>query len=310
MDKIAIIDMGTNTFHLLLAEVGTHGAYRILHRAHEAVKIGKEGINNDIITEAARLRALEAMHRFRRIIDDHGVTDIYAYGTSAFRNARNGTDLANEINSLTGITVRIISGDEEASFIFAGIRAAVDLGTRTSLVMDIGAGSVEFIIGDNASLHWKESFEIGGQRLLEKYMHHDPITEQELSALYAYFEEALPSLVESLHRYRPDVLVGSSGSFDTLSEIDCARKNIPYRRNAPETPLSTDGFHEIYRELITKNREERMAIPGMIEMRVDMIVVGSCLVRFVLEQHPFSAIRVSTYSLKEGVLATLAGIGR
>ncbi|MGC1242519.1 MAG: exopolyphosphatase [Chryseosolibacter sp.] len=305
MTRIAIIDMGTNTFHLLLAEVSPEGR-RIFYRNHEAVKIGMAGINEGFITESGCHRAISAMKKFRKIIDEHQVEYIHAFGTSAFRNAKNGRALADEIQSLTGIPIAIISGDAEADYILAGVRSAMDLGDRISLVMDIGAGSVEFVIGDRNHVCWKQSFEIGGQRLLEKFQKHDPITADEIRALESHFQRALEPLLASVGTFQPEVLIGSSGTFDTLSDIFCIREKIPRTPNEPETPLSIAGFYEIYQELISKNREERMQIPGMIEMRVDMIVVSCCLIHFMLGKHPFEQIRVSSYSLKEGVLATLA----
>jgi exopolyphosphatase / guanosine-5'-triphosphate,3'-diphosphate pyrophosphatase len=304
MTKIAIIDMGTNTFHLLLAELGA-GAPRILFRDHEAVKIGMAGINEGFITASGCQRAIHAMKKFRKTIDLHDISRVHAYGTSALRNAKNGPALAGEINSLTGISIKIISGDEEAELIFAGVKAALDLGKDTNLVMDIGAGSVEFIIGDAHQVFWKESFEIGGQRLLEGFQKHDPITAGEIKSLDSFFEKTLEPLVLALKTFHPHALIGSSGTFDTLSDIYCLRKKIPRTFQESETPLSQDGFFEIYQELIRKNRNERMQIEGMISMRVDMIVVACCLIRFVLEKHQFGKIRVSTYSLKEGVLAKL-----
>jgi len=305
MTKIAIIDMGTNTFHLLLAEVGTAG-YRILLRDHVAVKIGMAGINEGFITESACQRALQAMKKFRKTIDENLVSTVYAFGTSAMRNAKNGPALAEEIKSVTGISIQIISGDQEADLIFAGVKAALDLENDMNLVMDIGAGSVEFIIGDQKQVCWKQSFEIGGQRLLEKFQKHDPISAEEIKSLDAFFEKTLAPLLAAVEKFQPDILVGSSGTFDTLSDIFCIRQGIARTFEESETPLSLEGFYEIYRELIRKNRNERMQIEGMIALRVDMIVVACCLIRFVLEKHPFDRIRVSTYSLKEGVLANLA----
>lgn len=305
MKKVAIIDMGTNTFHLLVAEVSDVG-YRILHRDHEAVRIGMGGINEGFITEKAKERALAALVRFRKSLDDQRVTDTYAFGTSALRSAKNGQALATEIEALTGIRVRIISGNEEADLIFAGIRAAIDLKDTSSLVMDIGAGSVEFIIGDSKQLFWKQSFEMGGQRLLEKFQKHDPIASDEVNALDVYFKQMLDPLADALQIYSPGTLVGSSGSFDTLSEIYCARQGLNYDPGAGETPLSKEGYYDIYRELLRKSRQERMNIPGMIALRVDMIVVACCLIRYVLEMRHFENIRVSTYSLKEGALSLIA----
>lgn len=305
MNRIAIIDMGTNTFHLLIAEAGTLH-YHILHREHVQVKIGLNGINDGLITDAACDRAIAAMMRFQTSIHRHAVSKVLAFGTSALRSARNAPQLASRIAEKTGIDVSIISGDEEADLIFDGIRAALHLGAERNLVIDIGAGSVEFIIGNAHQLDWKQSFEIGGQRLLERFQKHDPITAEEITSLDAYFEEVLQPLFDALLTFKPTVLVGSSGSFDTLSDIHCIRQGIYQAERAPETPLTCKAFYEIYEELIHKNREQRMAIPGMISMRVDMIVVACCLIRFIFDKHPFKRIRVSSYSLKEGVLARLA----
>lgn len=305
MSRIAIIDMGTNTFHLLIAEVDSSG-YRMVYRDHEPVKIGMAGINEGVITDAARQRAMAAMQRFRKAIDAHEASRVLAFGTSALRSARNASALTAEIAAKTGIKVEIISGEEEADLIFDGIRAALDLGAERNLVMDIGAGSVEFIIGDAGRVYWKQSFEIGGQRLLERFQRHDPVTPGEIASLNQYFETMLPPLFSAFITFNPTVLVGSSGSFDTLSDIYSIRRGIYLEPRPPETALSLDGFYEIYHELIRKDREARMRINGMISMRVDMIVVGCCLIHFVLNKHPFKAIRVSSYSLKEGVLARLA----
>lgn len=305
MKKMAVIDMGTNTFHLLIAGIGATG-YQVIHREHEAAKIGMAGINEGFISESARRRALVAMGKFKKAIDRFGVATVHAFGTSAFRNAGNAREVIAEIERLTGISVRVVSGDEEADYIFEGVKGAVDMGEDLNLVMDIGAGSVEFIIGDRHRVHWKKSFEIGGQRLLETFQKHDPIWPHEIDALNDYFEKALAPLLEALKTNRPAVLIGSSGTFDTLSDIFCHREGISKTLKNAETPLSIEGFYRIYRELIMKNRDERMKIKGMIELRVDLIVVGVCLIRFVLENHCFDRIRVSTHSLKEGVLAKLA----
>ena len=305
MSKIAIIDMGTNTFHLLIAEV-SHAGYSMLYHDHEPVKIGLAGINDGFITEEACNRAMAAMMRFRKTIDVYQASKVLAFGTSALRSARNAGQLASEITAKTGIAVSIISGNEEADLIFDGIRAAFDLGEEKNLVIDIGAGSVEFIIGDAGKLYWKQSFEIGGQRLLEKFQRHDPIAPQEIAALNDYFYTILQPLLDALSTLNPVVLVGSSGSFDTLSDIYCIRHGIHLIERPAETPLTREAFYEIYQELIHKNRQERMLIEGMISMRVDMIVVACCLIRFILEQHSFKRMRVSSYSLKEGVLARMA----
>lgn len=304
MDKLAIIDMGTNTFHLLIAEAGDVG-YKVIVRERLAVKIGMGGINQGVITAEGIQRALVAMQSFQNIITREGVQHVYAFGTSALRNASNGAEVAAKIKAVTGIQINIISGDNEAEFIYMGVKSALGLENEKSLIIDIGGGSVEFIIGNTDHIFWKKSLEIGAQRLLEKFHKNDPITSSEIEALDDYFDHELTSVFEALKTHHPKILVGSSGTFDTLSDIFCIQHHIQKTSDEVETPLTLEGFYEIYYELIVKDRAQRMAIPGMIDMRVDMIVVACCMIRYLLEKHPFERIRVSTYSLKEGVLTSL-----
>jgi exopolyphosphatase/guanosine-5'-triphosphate,3'-diphosphate pyrophosphatase len=303
--KLAIIDLGTNTFHLLIAE-NVQGKYEIIHRERSAVKIGVGGINHDVIHEEGIVRAVEALRNFKNVIDQHDVSKVFAFGTSALRNAQNTNDVIARIKQTCDIVVTIISGNEEAEFIYKGIRSALDLGDCPSLIVDIGGGSVEFIIANKHEISWKRSFEIGGQRLLEKFQKHDPMTENEIKDLNNYFDSSLTELFQVLQKFQPTSLVGSSGTFDTLSEIYCAHQSISYRETDSETPLTLQSFYSTYQELITKDRAQRLQIPGMIDLRVDMIVVACCLIRYLLEKHTFNNIRVSTYSLKEGVLAHLS----
>lgn len=302
--KFAIIDLGTNTFHLLVAEF-KNGASTIIHRERSAVKIGLGGINRNIIPEEGVVRALAELKKFKETINLHGIAKIYAFGTSAFRNAENRESVTSQIKQAVNIDVNIISGDAEAEFIYKGVRAALGLGNEPSLIVDIGGGSVEFIIGNQHQIFWMKSFEIGAQRLLEKYQKHDPITPQEIKELDNCFEKSLQELFTAIEIYKPLTLAGSSGTFDTLSDIYCIQNSIVQSEGAKETPLTIFSFYLSYKEFISKNRNERLLIPGMIEMRVDMIVVACCLIRHLLEKHAFKNIRVSSYSLKEGVLADL-----
>jgi exopolyphosphatase / guanosine-5'-triphosphate,3'-diphosphate pyrophosphatase len=305
MKTVAIIDMGTNTFHLLIAEVEA-GNFSIIHREYVAVKIGMGGINQGLITEAGIERAVRTMKSFKEMLNEFGIENALAFGTSALRNANNGLAVADLIEKETGIKTEIISGIKEAEYIYRGAKAAIALGNEKSLIMDIGGGSVEFIIGNDKEIFWSHSFEIGGQRLMEKFQKHDPILPEEIENLFQFFSSELTLLFDALKIHRPNQLIGSSGTFDTLSDIYCMRNHLPLR-DLPETPLTVNAFEEIYEELLVKDRAARMQIQGMIELRVEMIVVACCLIKFLLSNYSFQQIRVSSYSLKEGVLASIAG---
>lgn len=299
--KIAVIDMGTNTFHLLLAEkVGDN--LSVLYNEKVPVKIGQGGINDGVIIEEAQERAIKTLEYFKGIIDKYEIRNIYATATSAIRSAKNGRELCKKIEDNTGISVRIISGELEAQYIYGAVKKAVKLGDEKSLIMDIGGGSVEFIICDQEQIFWKASYEIGAQRLLDLFHYHDPIITEEIENLNLYLTEKLTDLVMACIEFKPTTLIGSSGSFDTFSDIYSLYKGMSITDRGTELPLSIQSFKNIYQTIITKSKAERLEIPGMVEMRVDMIVVASILVDYVIKNCHVSNIRVSSYSLKEGVL--------
>jgi len=303
-ERVGVMDLGTNTFHLLIAEIGESG-FTIVHRDRRPVKIGKGGINRGVITQDAIDRALACMIAFREKLDEMKVVRFRAVGTSALRDAENGGVVLEGIRNNSGIEVEVISGQQEAEYIYYGVRIGTPLGEEQSVIVDIGGGSVEFIIGNSEAISWKTSLDIGAQRLLELYHQHDPMTPEELESLDQHYRQALAPVIEAMDTWKPKTLVGSSGTFDTLSEIYCVASGLPYSATQPETPLTVEAFLQIHQQLILKDRAGRMQIPGMIEMRVDMIVVASCLIQHLIHAFHFHKMRVSSYSLKEGVLATL-----
>lgn len=302
MKNVCVIDMGTNTFNMLVAD--TSGSK--IYNEKVAVKLGKGGINQGYITPEAFERAINTMAYFKRKAHEYNAWPIQAIATSAVRNASNGQELVDSILEHTDIEVQVISGLKEAEYIFRGVQASMDLGECTSLVIDIGGGSVEFIIGNNKELIWSQSFEIGAQRLYDKFHLEDPISSQNTQSLLQYLDENLSSLMEACHRHQPSVLIGSSGTFDTLAEIDILKKSLPINyESTSEYQLSFSDYKRISSELIGKNRSLRMEIPGMIDMRADMIVVACILINYIVDQTGIDQIRVSSYSLKEGVISTL-----
>ena len=302
--KVAVLDLGTNTFNLLLVKI-TSSAYYIFHNEKVPVMIGKGGINQGIINPEAQERALQALQYYKRIIDSEQITMVYGYATSAFRDAKNGFEFRDLIEEKTGLSIDIITGEQEAEFIYKGVKTAFDIGGENALIMDIGGGSVEFIIGNRDKIAWKKSFNIGAQRLLDWYHNVDPIPINEINKLDAFFKNELSELAEQIKKHKPKSLLGSSGTFDTLSEIYQHQINRFIQGDETELPLTTEGFEKIHQQIIHLSRADRLQIPGMIEMRVDMIVVASCLVKFVIDHFQIEHIRVSAHALKEGMITEI-----
>lgn len=299
--RVAILDLGTNTFHMIITEL-LYDGYSVIYREKVSVKIGQDGISEGYITTAAIKRALKAMVHFKAVCEKMGVNETHANATSAFRNANNGLDVAFRIERLTGIKVNIISGDREAQLIYQGVKRALRIGNETSMILDIGGGSNEFIICNEQKIFWKRSFEIGAQRLLDKFHKSEPISSFEKDSLEKFLAKELIPLARAIKRFQPTVLIGASGSFDTLGEVSRCQLKINKLPGQTEYTLPVMQFFDIHRQIISKNKVERLAIPGVIEMRVDMIVVASILINFVISNFNFEKIRISGYSLKEGIL--------
>ena len=299
--KVAVLDLGTNTFNLLLVKI-TPSAYYIFRNEKIVVKIGKEGINQGIITKDAQQRALEALDIYKEIIDREHITKVYGYATSAFRNAKNGEKFRALIEQKTGIQIDIITGDIEAEFIYNGVKTAIDIGGDPALIMDIGGGSVEFVICNRDKIFWKQSFDIGAQRLLDWFHNIDPIPIKEIEKLNVFFAKELISLKEQIELFKPNCLIGSSGTFDTLSEIYQHQINRFLKGDETELPLTVEGFEKSYQQIVYRDKKSRLKIPGMLKMRADMIVVVATLVKYVIDTYNINQVRVSAHSLKEGMI--------
>lgn len=289
----------------MIVQVNSEG-YTVETKFKYPVKIGEGGIEKKVITPKAWKRAIAALSFFKEKIISYKATLVYATATSAFRNAENSDALRKEILETTGIHIDVISGDREAELIYKGVKSAMRLEVGPQLIMDIGGGSVEFILCDHDEMFWKQSFEIGAQRLLDKFQHHDPILPEEIKALNAYLEIQLQPLFDAWKQHPTRTLIGSSGTFDTVSEIYFQQEHIPININSePSWEIPMRAFHHAHQEFISKHKEERLDIPGMVPMRVDMIVVASCLIDFIVEKFSINRIRVSAYALKEGLLSEL-----
>lgn len=304
--RLAIIDLGTNTFNLLIAEVNTDHSYKIIYNDKIAVKLGEGGINANFIAPAPFQRGVDAMKKHSETIKDYQPEKVFAFATSAVRSAKNGNDFVAQIKEQTGIEVTVISGEKEAELIYKGVSQALDIGTEKVLIMDIGGGSNEFIICNNQQVFWKQSFDIGVSRMYEFFRHSEPITAEEIQKVNDYLHEKLQPLFTAVNQYPVSTLIGSSGSFDTFAEmIFCRYHREESLKNKTSYEFEPEDFYKIHQLVIHSTIEERYKMEGLIEMRVDMIVLASLMVNFILKQFQLTRMKLSTYALKEGILSEI-----
>lgn len=300
--RIAILDLGTNTFHCLIVSVSAKGELTRLFKSKSVVKLG-EGIHQGYIYPEAFERGLTAIRHYHSIIQEHHAEKILGFATSAARSTSNGKEFIDRIREETGIEVKIISGDREAELIWNGVSHCVDMDEKPALIMDIGGGSTEFIIADKQKLFWKHSFELGASRLLQMFSPSDPITEVEHDELIRYFENVLEPLFEQVNIYKPQRLIGSSGSFDTFAEMIGFRfhgRNVI--KDKVHYDFQLEDYFKLHELLLPSTIHQRKQMRGLIKLRVDLIVIASILTNFVISRTGIERMTLSKYALKEGAL--------
>lgn len=295
--KAAVIDLGTNTFHLIIAEITAAGV-KVIYKTNVPVRLGEGRINENIIIPEAFARGLKTLKDFKETIDQHEVAVVRAIATSAIRSASNGAEFVTAADQQAGITIEVISGTDEAAFIFNGVKATGII-TQTSLIMDIGGGSTEFIICDPEGQLWKKSYNIGAARLMQAHFHTDPISEDEKNAITRHLDQELADLKLVCANYQPKVLIGSAGAFETFAAMLLKDTDIKTINSAV---LDIVKYKALSKQLVTSTHAERAVMPNLIALRVDMIVIAAILTNYILRELGLKAISLSTFDLKMGVL--------
>ncbi|MBS1582355.1 MAG: phosphatase [Bacteroidetes bacterium] len=296
--RIAVIDLGTNTFNLLVAE--REERLRVLHSEEVGVFLGRGGIEKGVIAEDAFARGLTALQALGAKARALGAARITGFGTSALRNARNGQAFVEQALARTGIPITIIPGEEEAGLILDGVRQAVPFGPRPMLVMDIGGGSIEFILATDKALMWKRSFELGVTRLRDRFAPSDPMTLEEQFRIASHLDAQLEPLWAVVDRHEPHALVGSAGSFDTLAAMVAAERGEAIVDDRTTLAFSALDLDRLKEHLMPMDPDARLHVPGLPAYRVDTIALALIAIERVLIAGAIRELQWSRYALKEG----------
>ncbi len=302
--SIAILDLGTNTFNLLIAEKGKQGIPVFIFKKELPVEIGKGGIHKGFITPEATERAIKALHQHRKTITEHGVENFFAFATSAVRDASNSKEFTDRIRIETGIEIKIVTGEEEAEWIYKGVKHASVLSDKTSVIMDIGGGSTEFIIANKDEIFWKRSYPLGVTRLYEIFYPSDPRSKEKKEKVEKHIVDMLQDLFAAAAKFKPIELIGSSGSFDSFAQMLIARGATAQKPiNGFDYPIGE--FEKLYNDLLVSTLEERLKMLGLITMRAPMFVYSAILTKLALDELSISKMTLSQYALKEGIAGYL-----
>ncbi|MCG6186573.1 Ppx/GppA phosphatase family protein [Maribellus maritimus] len=297
--RIAVIDLGTNTCNLLVAEINST-EYSILHQSKQLVRLGDDKIKTNEISPDATQRVLQSFSKHKEIIKNFQVDKVRSIATSAVRSALNKVSFLEQIGNQTGYVVKVVSGEKEAELIFSGVLLAFQDFNKPAVILDIGGGSNELIVMKNKQMTWKESQPTGMARVINQFQISDPILPSEMQELQKYFSVQHKNAFEQCCSQQVNTLIGCSGAFDTIADI--IDQVTPGEKQRITQPISLENFDKVYKKIIQSTREERLAMKGMDMVRVDLIVPAVILINQLISDAKLTQIVQTDFALREGVL--------
>ncbi len=304
---LAAIDVGTNSIHMAVAKIQPSiPAFTIVAREKATVRLGDRDKTTGCLTREAIDRAIEALKRCTEIAHSLNAEEIVAVATSAVREAPNGKDFLHEVERETGLIVDLISGQEEARRIYLGVLSGVEFGNQPHVIIDIGGGSTELILGDGHEPRTLSSTKIGAVRLTSEMVNADPISNSEFNYLQSYVRGMLERSVEELQaQIQPSEeirMIGTSGTIATLATIHAREKLgiVPTPLNGYS--FSLQDLREIVNRLRKLNNAERAVIPGMSDRRSEIIIAGATILQEAMALLGLENITICERALREGVI--------
>jgi exopolyphosphatase/guanosine-5'-triphosphate,3'-diphosphate pyrophosphatase len=303
--NFAAIDIGTNSFHLVVTEVNlASGKFRILTKEKEIVRLGSGSTDMKYISESAMNRGIAALKRFGAIAGSYSA-EIRAIATSAVREALNRDEFLRRVRSHTSIKIEIASGTEEARLIHLGVLQSLPVFHKNILLIDIGGGSTEFLVGKGRQIFFSNSLKIGAVRLTERFFQNDTINKNSIDECRKFVKGSLVPLVRGISEKHFEVCVGSSGTIDTLTTIiRASKKNVlpEYVDNNNFTFSRAELFKAVELVFKAKSIRKRRSILGMDADRVDIITAGAIIIEQIFKELKLQQLTFSGYALREGII--------
>jgi exopolyphosphatase/guanosine-5'-triphosphate,3'-diphosphate pyrophosphatase len=300
--RIAAIDIGTNSIHMIVAEIRADLSYDVIDREKEMVRLGAGGLDGRALTPEAVHAALQVLSKFRRLAESHRVDEVIAVATSATREAENGGEFLRMITQQTGIRPRVISGTEEARLIHQAAVYGVSQPGDTVVVVDIGGGSVEVTRGSGPAIDAARSFKLGVIRLTERFVKSDPIDGKDQRKLVRHVEAEIGRYLDQIVRAGFDRVIGTSGTLLSLGSVIAAADGRSPGGTLRNRRIPAKQLHRARKELTALDLEHRLRVAGLEPRRADLAVAGVILIDEILRRLGATEITLSDLSLREGLI--------
>jgi exopolyphosphatase / guanosine-5'-triphosphate,3'-diphosphate pyrophosphatase len=299
--RIAAIDIGTNSIHMIVVQVRPDLSFEVIDREKDMVRLGAGGLDGRSLTPSAMAAALQTLTKFRRLADSHKVDEIVAAATSATREADNGGDFIAEVDRQTGIRIRVISGTEEARLIHLAAGYGVDVGGTTAVVIDIGGGSVEVTLGTATHLTAGKSFKAGVIRLTERFVKSDPLSDHDSRRLTKHLNREVGPFLDQIAASGFDRVIGTSGTILSLGALALSDGAAP-PEDLRNRRVGAKTLHRLRKRLVEADIEERLHMSGLDPRRADLSVAGSVLLDTILRRLGAEDLTLCDLALREGLV--------
>ena len=302
MAKLAVIDIGTNSIHMVLAEIESDGTYKILDRFKDMTRLGDGTFEEDRLSDEVISRGLHVLRNLTMLAKNKGYDRVVMGATSAIREAKNGGDFVEQVAKATGVRIRVITGNEEARLIYLGVRQRIDLSDKPSLIVDVGGGSVEVIAGNRDQVFHAVSLKLGSIRMKDQYLKKAPPSKKAYHNMQELIKDQISSTLKYFGVTEFDRVIASSGMAGNLAEIAYLQRT---GRPIPQVNMATVSLKEmrtIEQSLVSKDLEARLQIPGLEPRRVDTLLSAICVMRQVVELSGQKGLTVSDHAIREGLI--------
>ncbi len=300
--KIAVFDIGTNSIHMLAVDIKSDGSFEVLTHQRDTTRLGDGSFKSKRLQASAMNRAIEVIESFRKIAKRYQVKATVAVATSAVRDAKNGGVFVETIRKRTGIKVEVVTGEEEARLIFLAAIHNMPRKNKRTLVVDIGGGSVELILGNDKNVYFMDSFRLGVTRLTDRFISHDPPLKKEIRRIKIHIRKKLGRAAKKIKKIGFSEIVGTSGTMINLGSLVHEKKyKTPLRRvNLFHADVTT--FEKVYHELLESDWRGRIKMRGLDPKRLDIIIAGAVFVKTLLKMLGAHSLTLSSSGIREGII--------
>jgi exopolyphosphatase/guanosine-5'-triphosphate,3'-diphosphate pyrophosphatase len=306
--RIAAIDMGSNSFHLLVADARPDGTFEPLARDKEMLRLGSAVAATGSIGESAATAAVDTVSRFKALAESHRADEIVACATAAVREAQDSAAVVDRIEAETGVAVRVISGKEEARLIFGAVRTSVLIEPGPALALDLGGGSLELMVGGAGGLDWSSSLRLGVGRLTSELVRSDPPSGGDRRRVAHAVITAVSRALPEISSLAPRLAIGSSGTLTTLIRLAAGRRGGPVPTTVNQLSVSARELEDLTQTLLAMSSHERASLPGVDGRRADLLPAGAVLITTILDLTGHDQLVGCDWALREGIV--LDAIGR